>query len=158
MSSLVSAHGLSMCLPDGTPLFQDFNFHIGKEKVGLIGKNGIGKSTLLRIIANEIEPTTGKIQVSGKISYLPQKTNDFSNDTIANILNVDKKLAALNKAEQGIATIDDLNLITDDWDLKNERNIPIASGTYIIHVDVPGIGEKILKWFGVMRPVDLNNF
>jgi hypothetical protein len=42
--------------------------------------------------------------------------------------------------------------------LKNERNIPIASGTYIIHVDVPGIGEKILKWFGVMRPVDLNNF
>jgi hypothetical protein len=45
-----------------------------------------------------------------------------------------------------------------DWDLKNERNIPIASGTYIIHVDVPGIGEKILKWFGVMRPVDLNNF
>jgi hypothetical protein len=45
-----------------------------------------------------------------------------------------------------------------DWDLKNERNIPIASGTYIIHVDVPGIGEKILKWFGIMRPVDLNNF
>lgn len=45
-----------------------------------------------------------------------------------------------------------------DWDLKNIRNIPIASGTYIIHIDVPGAGEKILKWFGVMRPVDLDRF
>jgi hypothetical protein len=45
-----------------------------------------------------------------------------------------------------------------DWDLKNNKNIPIGSGTYIIHVDVPGVGEKILKWFGVMRPVDLDNF
>lgn len=45
-----------------------------------------------------------------------------------------------------------------DWDMKNEVGIPVASGVYIIHVEVPGIGEKILKWFGVMRPVDLNNF
>jgi hypothetical protein len=45
-----------------------------------------------------------------------------------------------------------------DWDLKNDQNIPIASGTYIIHVNVPNIGEKVLKWFGVMRPVDLDSF
>jgi len=45
-----------------------------------------------------------------------------------------------------------------DWDLKNQANIPIASGLYIIHVDVPGVGEKILKWFGVMRPLDLDAF
>ena len=45
-----------------------------------------------------------------------------------------------------------------DWDLKNHKNVPIAGGVYIIHVDVPGIGQKILKWFGVMRPVDLDNF
>jgi hypothetical protein len=45
-----------------------------------------------------------------------------------------------------------------DWDLKNERNVPIAGGVYIIHIDVPGVGEKILKWFGVMRPTDLDNF
>jgi hypothetical protein len=45
-----------------------------------------------------------------------------------------------------------------DWDLKNSKNIPVASGTYIIHVKVPGVGEKILKWFGVMRPIDLDNF
>jgi hypothetical protein len=49
-------------------------------------------------------------------------------------------------------------LTTVDWDLKNERNVPIAGGIYIIHVDVPGVGEKVLKWFGVMRPTDLDNF
>jgi len=49
-------------------------------------------------------------------------------------------------------------LTTVDWDLKNHTNVPIAGGVYIIHVDVPGIGQKILKWFGVMRPVDLDTF
>ena len=45
-----------------------------------------------------------------------------------------------------------------DWDLKNQANIPIAGGLYIIHIDAPGVGEKILKWFGVMRPVDLDSY
>ncbi|RLD46407.1 MAG: T9SS C-terminal target domain-containing protein, partial [Bacteroidetes bacterium] len=45
-----------------------------------------------------------------------------------------------------------------DWDLKNQANIPIASGVYYIHVNAPGIGEKIIKWFGVLRPIDLNAF
>lgn len=45
-----------------------------------------------------------------------------------------------------------------DWDLKNQSGIPVASGLYIIHVDVPGVGEKILKWFGVMRPLDLQSY
>lgn len=45
-----------------------------------------------------------------------------------------------------------------DWDLKNSAGIPISSGVYIIHVDAPGIGEKVLKWFGVMRPIDLDSF
>lgn len=45
-----------------------------------------------------------------------------------------------------------------DWDLKNHKNIPIASGVFLIHVVVPDVGEVILKWFGVMRPVDLDSF
>ena len=45
-----------------------------------------------------------------------------------------------------------------DWDLKNEVNVPIAGGVYIIHVDVPGVGQAVRKWFGIMRPVDLDNF
>lgn len=44
------------------------------------------------------------------------------------------------------------------WDLKNNVGVPIASGVYIIHVNAPGVGERILKFFGSMRPVDLNAF
>lgn len=45
-----------------------------------------------------------------------------------------------------------------DWDLKNDVGVPIASGVYIIHIDAPGIGEKTIKWFGSLRPIDVNNF
>jgi hypothetical protein len=45
-----------------------------------------------------------------------------------------------------------------DWDLKNQAGISISSGIYIIHVDVPGVGEKVVKFFGVMRPIDLDTF
>ena len=45
-----------------------------------------------------------------------------------------------------------------DWDLKNTFGIPVSSGLYVIHVDAKGVGEKVLKWFGVMRPIDLDTF
>src|SRR5262249_36318033 len=50
-----------------------------------------------------------------------------------------------------------------DWDLKNHKNVPIASGLYLIHVEAKDksgivIGERTLKWFGVMRPIDLDSF
>jgi hypothetical protein len=52
----------------------------------------------------------------------------------------------------------DNDVTYQDWDLKNTYGIPIASGLYIVHVDVPGVGERILKWFGVARPLDLDAF
>ena len=45
-----------------------------------------------------------------------------------------------------------------DWNLTNQVGVPIASGVYIIHIDVPNVGERILKWFGTIRPADFNNF
>lgn len=47
-----------------------------------------------------------------------------------------------------------------DWDLKNFAGIPIAGGLYLIHVKEIGghNGERVVKWFGAMRPVDLNTF
>lgn len=45
-----------------------------------------------------------------------------------------------------------------EWDLKNHANIPISGGVYIIHVNADGIGEKTIKWFGALRPTDLNSF
>ncbi len=45
-----------------------------------------------------------------------------------------------------------------DWNLKNENNVPVASGLYIIHVDCGDLGEKILKWYGVIRQLDLDTY
>ena len=53
---------------------------------------------------------------------------------------------------------DDPSITSVDWGLKNEYNIPISSGLYIIHVDVPGVGQRVLKWLGVMRPIDLDTY
>ncbi len=50
------------------------------------------------------------------------------------------------------------NTTTYDWDLHNHNGIPIAGGIYLIHFSTPGIGERVVKWFGTMRPVDLNSF
>lgn len=41
-----------------------------------------------------------------------------------------------------------------EWDLRNFRNIPVAGGVYLIHVEAPGLGERTLKWFGVQRQFD----
>jgi hypothetical protein len=53
---------------------------------------------------------------------------------------------------------DDPSTASIDWDLKNQSRTPIASGVYLIHVDVPEVGSRVLKWFGVLRPIDLDNF
>ena len=45
-----------------------------------------------------------------------------------------------------------------EWNLKNFQNVPVASGVYLIHVEAPGIGERTIKWFGALRPVDLQSF
>jgi len=83
---------------------------------------------------------------------------------------LDNRVKITNLPEVCLVTIYDMNgtlirqfnkadpLTSIDWDLKNSKSVPIASGTYIIHVKVEGVGEKVLKWFGVMRPVDLDNF
>jgi hypothetical protein len=83
---------------------------------------------------------------------------------------LDNRVKFTNLPEQCTVTIYTVNgtlvrqyskddaLTSLDWDLKNFKGIPIAGGTYIIHVDVPGVGERILKWFGAVRPPDLDNF
>ena len=63
------------------------------------------------------------------------------------IYNVSGKLIRQFKKDNQITYI--------DWDLKNTIGVPIASGVYLIHVEVPGVGERVVKFFGGMRQVDL---
>ena len=68
INSLTVAYG-------GFVLLNDINFHISEnDKIGLVGKNGAGKSTILKLICGLQNPTSGKVAVPNgvKIGYLPQ--------------------------------------------------------------------------------------
>ncbi len=41
-----------------------------------------------------------------------------------------------------------------EWDIKNSRGIPVASGVYLIHIDAGSLGQRTIKWFGVNRQFD----
>lgn len=71
---MISIDGLTVEF-SGTTLFNDISFIINdKDRIALMGKNGAGKSTMLKIIAGIKTPTRGKVTVSdsGKVGYLPQ--------------------------------------------------------------------------------------
>ena len=71
---MISINNLTVAY-GGFTLLNDINFHISEsDKIGLVGKNGAGKSTILKLICGIQNPTTGKITVPNgvKIGYLPQ--------------------------------------------------------------------------------------
>ena len=59
---------------------------------------------------------------------------------------------APNGTNRGIRTAQPIPDI--EWDLKNNKGIPISAGVYLIHVDAEGLGERTLKWFGTNRQFD----
>ena len=70
-------------------LFNDVNLYIKEnEKVGIVGVNGSGKSTFLKIILGTITPTQGKIIIENKkrIGFLPQTLTDELDDTDITVL------------------------------------------------------------------------
>ena len=75
-----------------------------------------------------------------KITNLPEQCT-------IKIYSTNGKLVRTFKKDNSVTSV--------DWDLNNHKNIPIAGGVYLIHVDVPGTGEKVLKFFGGMRQIDL---
>lgn len=69
--------------------FSDLSISIDVgQKIGLVGTNGVGKSTLLRILANQLEPDYGEVTYRNGISigYLPQDFLYYANDTVDAIL------------------------------------------------------------------------
>lgn len=45
-----------------------------------------------------------------------------------------------------------------DWDLKNASNVPISSGLYLIHIKNKDLGERTLRWYGIMHSIDLDTY
>lgn len=69
----------------GNYLFEDVSFLVNpRDRIGLVGRNGTGKTTLLRIIHKEFEPENGQVIIPSdkKVGYLPQEMDTFSSTTV----------------------------------------------------------------------------
>lgn len=89
-----------------------------KDKVALIGENGIGKSTLLKIMAGELTPSQGAVRTDSTPFYVPQAFGQFNSMTIGEALRVEDKLIALREILAGEANESNLSILNDDWSLE----------------------------------------
>ena len=97
-------------------IIKNFSLEILKgEKVGLIGKNGVGKSTLLKIIVNELKPDSGEIKIGNrvKIGYLSQGHEELNVDAtpIEELINefgltIERARAELARLDLGAQIVD----------------------------------------------------
>ncbi len=72
MGSIQVSH-LGWRLPGGVDLLQDVSFNVGDgDRAALVGANGVGKSTLMRLIAGELTPTAGAITIDGRSGVMRQ--------------------------------------------------------------------------------------
>ncbi len=96
-------------------IISDFDFSFSAGKYGIVGRNGVGKSTLLKLIAGEILPSSGSIQVTGKIAYFSQEALDSPMASVADILSISQKLQALDRITQGSLDEQDFALVGEEW-------------------------------------------
>ncbi len=107
--------------------------------------------------------------ILSRISVVPNPYYSYS--TYETLSQLETKVRFINVPEHSIISIYTVDgtlvrrlgptsgsATTLDWDLHNHDGIPIAGGVYLIHFKVPGIGERVVKWFGTMRQVDLDSF
>ena len=132
---------LSFSWPSGGTVFDGLSTTFSRGTTGLIGPNGSGKSTLLRLIAGELKPTAGSILASSPPSYLAQNVVLHTGKTVAELMGIEKTLAALGRVlEATSADLEhDMEIIGDAWDLP-ERSAAILQGYLNTTVDpaVPG--------------------
>ena len=115
--SLLIAQGLGWTTADGRRLFADLSFGMGRERVGLVGRNGIGKTTLVRILAGAQAATEGSAVCSAKVAYLPQDPTPQSGQTVAKALGVAARLSALDAIACGEGREQDFESLDDDWEI-----------------------------------------
>src|SRR3954451_7731712 len=116
MPAFVTLDSLSAKPPDGRSLFETLTLAFGPERTGLVGRNGVGKTTLLRLILGELAPAAGTVSVRGRLGVLRQAVQPPPGATVADLRGLAEPLARLRRITDGEGTEDDL--ADADWDLE----------------------------------------
>ncbi|UVC06580.1 ABC-F family ATP-binding cassette domain-containing protein [Rhizobium sp. TH2] len=124
MPASITLSNLSWSTPEGRPLFTNLDLSFGPERTALIGRNGVGKSVVLRLITDELVPATGTVSVSGSIGTLDQRVQITPDETIATLFGAETPLATLQRAEAGEATTEEL--ASADWTLEARMAAALA--------------------------------
>ncbi|GET25525.1 ABC-F family ATP-binding cassette domain-containing protein [Prolixibacter sp. NT017] len=114
---------ISYIHPNKDLLFENISFSINSlEKIALIGNNGVGKSTLLKIIAGNLQASEGQFKVETEPYYIPQIFGQFNHLTIAQALGVEKKVTAFREILNGNVSEENYALLNDDWTVEDRCN------------------------------------
>ena len=137
--STITLSRLGWSTPDGRRIFSDLDLQFRPERTGIVGRNGVGKSTLLRLIAGEATPTNGAISRGAHIAMLHQTVQVAADATIADLFGARTALALLARAEAGTASLDDI--AEADWTLASRIDealagvdLPLDAATPLVHL------------------------
>lgn len=114
----VTCSNLSFQWPDGTTLFDGLSLTVGRGRTGLVGTNGTGKSTLLRLLAGQLRPARGSVTIGGSLAYLPQNITLDTALRVDRALGIAERRAALRAIEAGDVSTEHFETVGDDWDVE----------------------------------------
>jgi ATPase subunit of ABC transporter with duplicated ATPase domains len=124
MPASIVCSNLSFSTPDGRQLFSGIDLAFGLGRTGLIGRNGVGKSTLLHLIAGRLKPQAGSVTVSGTMTMFDQTVQVDPAATVADLFGMRTQLALMRAASAGQATVGELADI--DWTLEPRMEAALA--------------------------------
>lgn len=124
--------------PDGTVVLENATAAFGTGHTGLIGDNGTGKTTVLRLITRELTPTAGVVTTNGEVGYLPQHLALVTQARVADLLGVSGPLDAVRAIEAGDVDAARFDAVGDDWDVETRAGAALeALGLAYLHLDRP---------------------
>jgi len=124
MPSFVTFDGLSYKTPDGRTLFDNLTLAFGAERTGLVGRNGVGKTSLVGLMLGELVPASGSVGVRGRIGVLRQAVAPPLGASVADVLELAEPLARLARIESGAGTESDF--AEADWTLEARLDTAFA--------------------------------
>jgi len=110
-------HQVTCQFPTGDTLFGPLNLSLESSLCALVGRNGSGKTRLLRLLAGLDEPATGHIERFGSHFYVAQQHVISSQTTLAELLGYNAIFAARKRIDSGDYQPDDLALLDGYWDI-----------------------------------------